>query len=181
MRYVPTIFLASLLLLSTARAGWLQAATASRVLQGDGIALRVLALSEDETQASGILVRSDGSYPFTARLISDDDAAVYEGRVRIGNQEQEFTTTMRDGDPNIVFEEQSTPPVERESVQPPPPADSAGRRFPVKTADEVRMHQDIRDVTMNAVVAYTMLVPERWQFQGHIEWSKDKTPYPQSH
>lgn len=32
---------------------------------------------------------------------------------------------------------------------------------------------------MDNVVAYTMLVPDGWQFQGHVEWSKDKTPYPQ--
>lgn len=201
MPYLSTILLASLLILFHGSHGKAEAAGALRVLQGDGITLRVLALSEDETRASGILLRSDGSYPFTARLISDDDAAAYQGRFRVGTQEQQFTTTFLEGGHNIILsmagrhyrlremapgadeeEDQTSPPgdLERDTAQPPPPADRAGGRPAPKAAGEVRLHQvEIRDVNMNNVVAYTMLVPNEWDFQGHVEWSKDKTPYPQ--
>lgn len=201
MRYLTTIVLASLVFFSHLESGELRAAEALRVLQGDGITLRVLKLSEDETEASGILLRSDGSYPFVARLVSDDNAAVYKGQFRVGKEEKQFTTTVREGDPDIIFslagrqyhlrelapvtdeeEEQTSAPgeLEGDSAEPPPAAESAGARSPAKPADEVRLHQvEIRDVNMNNVVAYTMLVPDGWDFQGHVEWSKEKTPYPQ--
>lgn len=79
MRDFPTIFLASLLLLFHVWGEELHAAGALRVLQGDGITLRVLALSDDETRASGELIQTGESYAFTARLISDEKTAVIEG------------------------------------------------------------------------------------------------------
>jgi hypothetical protein len=48
------------------------------------------------------------------------------------------------------------------------------------TPQALKMHKvAIRDVTMNNVVAYTMLIPDGWDFDGHVEWSQEKTPYPQ--
>lgn len=38
---------------------------------------------------------------------------------------------------------------------------------------------EFRDINMGNVVAYTMLVPEGFTPEGHIEWSQDRTPYPQ--
>jgi len=38
---------------------------------------------------------------------------------------------------------------------------------------------EILDINMGNVPAYTMLVPDGWKVEGHIEWSNDKTPYPQ--
>jgi len=38
---------------------------------------------------------------------------------------------------------------------------------------------EFKDVNMGNVVAYTMLVPEGWKAEGHIEWSNERTPYPQ--
>lgn len=145
MRYLTTIVLASLVFFSHLESGELRAAEALRVLQGDGITLRVLKLSEDETEASGILLRSDGSYPFVARLVSDDNAAVYKGQFRVGKEEKQFTTTVREGDPDIIFslagrqyhlrelapvtdeeEEQTSAPgeLEGDSAEPPPAAEA---------------------------------------------------------
>ncbi len=39
---------------------------------------------------------------------------------------------------------------------------------------------EFRDIHMGNVVAYTMLVPDGWKAQGHIEWSQAQTPYPQT-
>lgn len=39
---------------------------------------------------------------------------------------------------------------------------------------------EFRDIDMGNVVAYTMLVPAGWKAEGHVEWSRAKTPYPQT-
>ena len=45
---------------------------------------------------------------------------------------------------------------------------------------EVKLRKvEILDINMGNVPAYTMLVPDGWKVEGHIEWSNDKTPYPQ--
>jgi len=47
-------------------------------------------------------------------------------------------------------------------------------------APEMKLRSvEFRDINMDNAVAYTMLVPEGWKSEGHIEWSNEKTPYPQ--
>jgi hypothetical protein len=54
------------------------------------------------------------------------------------------------------------------------PSMSAG-----KPADVKFRHVEFCDIHMDNVVAYTMLVPDGWKAEGHIEWSNQRTPYPQ--
>lgn len=81
------------------------------------------------------------------------------------------------------------PPLAPADPQPapaPPPA-AEGQRTKLTPAggatgqpDALRFRKvEFRDVTMGGVPAYTMLVPDGWTVDGHIEWSNERPPYPQ--
>lgn len=194
---------AVLFLLLAARAF---AATPLHVFEGDGVTLRVFAISDDEESVTGDVTSRNVTYPFTARLSSDGDVALYRGTFRDGDQAVPFSATQREGEDLVTFvlrgrqfrlrEVSPTPaPPTGPPASPPPPAAPADRAAPVPApsaqasappapptgADQVKLRKvEFRDINMGNVVAYTMLVPDGWKVDGHVEWSNERTPYPQN-
>lgn len=165
------------------------AAPAILTLAGDGVTVRVLTISDDQTHLSGDLTLDGTTYPFTARIGLDaNDSEVVQGSFRAGSQDVPFSTVQDESDNTVLtlrgrqYRLKEVPPGEQPAARPaanqggnlPAPAPAAG------LPGEMRMRKvEFRDINMNNVVAYTMLIPEGWTPEGHIEWNNEKTPYPQ--
>ena len=201
-------FLVTAFLVLAARSSLALAADAPvLVLRGDGLTVRVLTISEDETRVTGQLILDGTTYPFTGRISSEGAVETVMGTFRAGADAFDFTSTQRAGEELVTLTTGGTKyrlrPVDGEGVAQPNPAprqDPPNLRPPAAQAKptpragaprkakpaaaaapaELRMRRvEFRDINMANVVAYTMLVPEGWEPEGHVEWSNDKTPYPQ--
>lgn len=151
--------------------------------EGDGLTIRVLAVSGDETKVTGELDRGGVAHPFTGAISSDGEVETVTGTYRDGDKSIGFTSRQTEDEETLVFKSggkiyrlREVEPVDRPAPAQakPVPRPAAGEEQSIKLSKA-----EFRDINMNNVVAYTMLVPAGWDAQGHIEWSNDRTPYPQ--
>lgn len=168
------------------------AAPAILTLSGDGLTVRVRTISDDQANLTGDLTVDGKTYPFTARFgLDENDSEVVQGSFRAGSESVPFSTAQDDDDNTILtlrgrkYRLQEVPPGEEPALAPAanPGVDPApaGSGAPAGMPAEIRMRRvEFRDINMNNVPAFTMLVPEGWQSEGHIEWSNERTPYPQT-
>ncbi len=168
--------------------------------EGKDLTVRVLAISKDETRVSGELLLAGKACPFSGIISEDEDEETVTGSYQDGDQAVRFNTREEGG--LLIFNttagtyrlravtptELKDAPVGPKEMEPSPaPAsptptdnDATPAESPTKAGGPLKMRKvEFRDINMNNVVAYTMLVPEGWEARGHIEWSNDKTPYPQ--
>jgi hypothetical protein len=177
------------------------AATPLHVFEGNGLTLRVFSISQGEETVTGDVTSRNVTYPFTARLTADGDVALYQGTFRDGDETVAFSATQREGADLVTFvlrgrqfrlREVSparaaappapTPPPTAPADRPPPTtAPRGGTQAASPDLEQVKLRKvEFRDITMGGVVAYTMLVPDGWKVDGHVEWSNERTPYPQN-
>ncbi len=153
-------------------------------LSGGGITLRVLTRSDDGVDVSGQWLRDGEIYPYSGTVSNQGNVETITGSYMIDQQDFDFTTKQAKGADIVLLETEgkvyqlkssatsASASAPAASSAKPQPAPSAARAMKFRTAE-------FTDINMGNVVAYTMLVPEGWQAEGHIEWSQDQTPYPQ--
>lgn len=155
--------------------------------------IRVMSVSDDETEVAGQLTRNGRTHPFTGKVMDDDEVERVKGSFIVDGREVGFVSSQDEDDDFLTFRSEGktvrlleVAPTELpmravEKLEPKAKTIPQGKA-PATAANTqyVRMRKaEFRDVNMGNVVAYTMLVPDGWQTTGHIEWSNDRTPYPQ--
>lgn len=185
MRYFCVAVLVAALSASLANA-----AEPVMVFEGDGLTIVVTSVSEDEMTLSGELVRGNDRWPFTGRSTGDGEISTVKGTFRVGNQSFPFTATHTESTGTIKFvtdgavynlREKGPAAAPAPAPAKPDPKGPADNRTPVQMPETVGFTTaEFRDIHMGNVVAMTMLVPEGFRTEGHIEWSDGKTPYPQT-
>jgi len=73
------------------------------VLEGDGLTIHVLGISEDETSVSGVLMRGTATFPFTGKMSSDGSVETVRGTFKAGDESFDFTSTQREDDDFVIF------------------------------------------------------------------------------
>lgn len=183
MRYLCAVVLALTLLAPIAMAEPVME------FEGDGLTIRVTSISDDETTLSGELIRGNDRWPFTGRSTGDGDVSTVKGTFQVGKESYPFTATHIESTKTIKFVTDGATYNMKEKVAgannnndaPKPPAPPADNRPRADLPPRAKFTTaEFRDINMGNVVAYTMLIPEGFRPEGHIEWSQDKTPYPQT-
>lgn len=167
------------------------------IFSGDGVRLVVLQSEGDGGSISGELRRGKTAVPFRARFeeaggdevlvgtyVENGQTKQLRGKQSLDTGALELTIdgkTYRLEPTDVDTPDAAGPPQHEEK-----PVAPSKAKEPAKTDDARALPDQLKlkavsipDITMGNVQAATILVPEGWKFQGHIEWRGTPLPYAQ--
>lgn len=162
---------------------------------GDGLVVRVLTFAEDAGTIAGELVLDGQTLPFTGAYA--DDGVTVRGTFTRAGRPVAFTAVedaaagtfdfRAAGKRYLVREADAAPAADAGNPLAGGPDANDGNPLaaPARPAGDrpaqIKLRRvELPDPTMGRA-AYTVLVPDGWRAEGGIQWSDEKTSYPQLH